>query len=75
MLAAVAADPALTRVYAWVDRRNRESQVLLRLIGFERAQEVRRLHILHRFGRALPGSAQPPYGPLSADGRHAAAGA
>lgn len=70
MLTAVATDPALTRVYGWVDQRNRESEVLLRLLGFERAQEVRRLHLLHRFGRALPGSAQPPFGPLSRDGRH-----
>ena len=71
MLTAVAKDPALGRVYGWVDQRNRESQMLLRLLGFERVQEVRRLHVLRRFGRALPGSAQPPYGPLSRAGRHA----
>ena len=70
LLCAVAGDPALTRVYGWVDQRNRESQVLLRLLGFERVQEVRRLHVLHRFGRAVPWTARPPFGPLSSDGRH-----
>jgi len=70
MLTAVAEDPSLSRVYGWVDQRNRESQVLLRLLGFKRVQEVRRFHLLHRFGRALPASARPPFGPLSRDGRH-----
>jgi GNAT superfamily N-acetyltransferase len=70
MLRAVADDAELTRVYGWVDQRNRESQVLLRLLGFERVQEVRRLHVLHRFGRAVPRTAHPAYGPLSAAGRH-----
>lgn len=71
MLTEVAGDPALDRVYGWVDQRNRESQVLLRLLGFERVQEVRRLHLLRRVGRPLPGTAKPPYGPLSRAGRHA----
>jgi len=72
LLAAVGDDEALTRVYGWVDRRNRESQVLLRLLGFEPAQQVRRVHVLHRFGRQVPRSARPPFGPLSSSGRHAA---
>ena len=71
MLTAVADDPALTRVYGWVDQRNRESQMLLRLLGFERTQQVRRLHLLHRIGRPLPWTVEPPYGPLSKAGRHA----
>lgn len=70
MLQVVADDPVLSRVYGWVDQRNRESQVLLRLLGFERVQEVRRLHVLHRLGCALPGTARPRYGPLSRRGRH-----
>ena len=70
MLQSVADDPRLTRVYGWVDQRNRESQVLLRLLGFERVQQVRRLHLLHRVGRAMPGTARPAYGPLSPRGRH-----
>ena len=60
----------LTRVYGWVDKRNRESQMLLRMLGFVSIQTARRVHVLHRMGRALPRSAQPPYGPLSRAGRH-----
>ncbi len=70
MLSAVAKDADLGRVYGWVDQRNRESQVLLRLLGFERVQDVRRLHVLHRLGRAVPGTARPRYGPLTPRGRH-----
>lgn len=70
MLQSVAADPALTRVYGWVDRRNRESQLLLRLLGFKDVQTVRRAHLLHRRGRRVPGSSRPAFGPLSRQGRH-----
>jgi GNAT superfamily N-acetyltransferase len=64
---------ALARVYGWVDRRNRESQMLLRMLGFVSAQRARRVHVLHRVGRALPGSVEPRYGPLSRAGRHSEA--
>jgi GNAT superfamily N-acetyltransferase len=63
----------LARVYGWVDRRNRESQMLLRMLGFVSAQRARRVHVVHRVGRALPGSVAPPYGPLSRAGRHSEA--
>jgi RimJ/RimL family protein N-acetyltransferase len=69
MLQAVADDPALTRVYGWVDRRNRESQTLLRLLGFTDVQRVKRLHVL-RWGRQVPRSDKPAWGPLSTRGRH-----
>lgn len=72
MLRQLAADPSVTRVYGWVDRGNRQSQVLLRLLGFVDAQTVRRVHVARRFGRQLPGSDLPAFGPLSADGRHRA---
>jgi RimJ/RimL family protein N-acetyltransferase len=65
MLASAAGDPGLARVFGWVDQRNRESQVLLRLLGFERVQEVRRVHLLHRFGRAIPGTVRPRVRPLA----------
>lgn len=70
MLRHVRDDPSLTRVYGWVDKRNRESQALLRYFGFVQVQEVKRVHLLHRLGRQLPGSDKPPFGPLSANGRH-----
>lgn len=60
----------LTRVYGWVDRRNRESQMLVRMLGMVSVQRVRRLHVLRRLGRPLPGSARPRFGPLSPAGRH-----
>ena len=70
MLAAVAGDPSLTRVYGWVDQRNRESQMLLRLLGFKQVQVVRRAQLLHRRGGQVPRSSRPPYGPVSRAGRH-----
>ena len=70
MLTSVHADPALSRVYGWVDRENRESQMLLRLLGFKNVQSVRRVMLLERFGRALPRTDRPPSGPLSRHGRH-----
>jgi len=73
MLKAVRDDPALTRVYGWVDTRNRESQMLLRLLGFSQMQHLKRLHVLHRVGRPVPRSTTPAFGPLSRAGRHRAA--
>jgi len=70
LLREVRDDPTLTRVYGWVDKRNRESQVLLRLLGFVQVQHVKRVHVLHRIGRQLPRSDRPRFGPLSAAGRH-----
>ncbi len=70
MLRSVVSDPALTRVYGWVDQRNRESQMLLRLLGFKDVQTVRRAQVLHRRGRQVPGSCRPAFGPLSRHGRH-----
>ncbi len=70
MLEEVSADPAVTRVYGWVDHRNRKSQMLLRLLGFVDAQTVWRVHVLHRVGGQLPRSATPAFGPLSRAGRH-----
>ncbi len=70
MLTAVHADPALTRVYGWVDQPNRESQMLLRLLGFKDVQSVKRVMLLDRFGRALPRTDRPAEGPLSRHGRH-----
>lgn len=60
----------LSRVYGWVDRANRSSAVLLRLLGFVDAQTVRRVHVLRRTGWMRRGSDQPAFGPLSARGRH-----
>ena len=70
MLSAVQEDPAVSRVYGWVDKRNRESQMLLRLLGFADQQSVRRVMVLGRRGRQLPRTASPPFGPLSRAGRH-----
>ena len=70
MLETVVADPALTRVYGWVDRGNRESQFLLRLLGFKDVQTVKRVMLLDRRGSVLPRSDRPRYGPMSARGRH-----
>lgn len=70
MLADVYADPELSRVYAWVDKRNRESQMLLRLLGFKDVQEVTRVRVLGRYGRRLPRSDSPRFGPVSLEGRH-----
>ena len=73
--AEVHADPGLSRFYGWVDTRNRESQLLLRMLGLKDVQHVKRIHLLRRLGRQVPRSARPPCGPLSADGRHRTAGA
>ena len=69
----VPVDGSLVRVYGWVDTRNRESQMLLRLLGFSQMQHLKRLHVLHRVGRPVPRSTTPAFGPLSRAGRHRAA--
>jgi len=63
-------DPALGRVYGWVDSRNRKSQALMRMSGFQSVQHVKRLHVLRRFGAQLPLSDRPAFGPLSRAGMH-----
>jgi RimJ/RimL family protein N-acetyltransferase len=73
MLQNVYADPALSRMYASADKRNRESQMLLRLLGFKDVQEVTRVRVLGRVGRRLPRSDRPRFGPVSVHGRHSAA--
>ncbi|MCW2673421.1 MAG: Acetyltransferase family protein [Frankiales bacterium] len=70
LLAHAQGDLGLTRVYGWVDQRNRGSDVLLRMLGFSDAQSVQRVHVLHRVGWKRRGSDCPPYGPLSRHGRH-----
>lgn len=73
MLHEVHADPSVTRLYGWVDRRNRESAMLHRLLGFTDVQEVKRARVLNRVGMKLPRTDKPRFGPLSKDGRHRAA--
>jgi L-amino acid N-acyltransferase YncA len=54
------------RVYGWVDRRNRPSQVLLRTrFGFRQVQRARRVRVLRRWGFVVPGSRTPAQGPLA----------
>ena len=65
MLSEVRDDPALTRVYGWVDRRNRESQMMMRMLGFKPVQQVKRLHLLSRIGLQVPRSDRPRRGPVS----------
>ncbi len=63
-----------SRVYGWVDLRNRESLILLSVVfGFTPVQTVRRAHLLRRIGWQVRGSDQPAFGPLSRVGRHAEA--
>jgi GNAT superfamily N-acetyltransferase len=71
MLRDVQRDADVTRVYGWIDEGNRASQTLLRVVfGFAQVQRVRRVHVLRRIGFKLPRSDDPPFGPLSASGRH-----
>jgi ribosomal protein S18 acetylase RimI-like enzyme len=73
LLSEVQKDPALSRVYGWVDCRNREMQVLIRLMfGFTQVQRVRRVR-LPRLGWQLPWSDHPKFGPVSRVGRHSTA--
>ena len=73
MLHEVYADPSIARLYGWVDRRNRESAMLHRLLGFKDVQEVKRARVLNRVGMKLPRTDKPRFGPLSKDGRHSEA--
>jgi hypothetical protein len=71
VLSDVKNDPGITRVYGWVDRRNRPSDVMLRVVfGFKQAQRIKRLNFMRRWGCQLPLSARPAYGPFSRAGRH-----
>ena len=73
MLREVYDDPQISRLYGWVDRHNRESAMLHRLLGFKDVQEVKRVRILNRFGMQAPRTDKPRFGPLSRQGRHRAA--
>jgi GNAT superfamily N-acetyltransferase len=71
LLQDVEGDPALERVYGWVDSENREMQVMMRVMfGFKAVQQVRRARFLHLLGWQVPGSDEPKYGPVSRAGRH-----
>jgi hypothetical protein len=72
MLSDVATRQGARYVYGWVDRRNRESEMLLRLLGFVDAQSLLRWHVLRRVGAQVPHSAMPAFGPMSRSGRHTA---
>jgi GNAT superfamily N-acetyltransferase len=66
-------DPAISRVYGWVDSGNREMQTLLRMMfGFMQAQRVYRVR-LTRIGWQVPWSDDPRFGPVSSVGRHSTA--
>ncbi len=53
-------------VYGWVDRDNRPSQLLLRMLfGFTELQQVSYARVLQRWGMQLPRSARPVGGPVS----------
>jgi GNAT superfamily N-acetyltransferase len=72
MLAGVRDEGRLRRVYGWVDRENRPSALLFRMIfGFSDVQKVKRFEVAYRWGGQVPFSARPRYGPLSRRGRHA----
>lgn len=71
LLSDVRADSEVKRVYGWVDRRNRKSAFLLRMVfGYKPIQTLLRVHFLRRWGGQVPFSDRPPYGPLSRRGRH-----
>lgn len=63
-------DPTVTQVYGWVDKGNRESQMLLRMLGFQQVQQVMRVRLLDRVGWQVPRTDRPRFGPCSAAGRH-----
>ena len=63
-------DPGVTRVYGWVDKGNRESQLLLRMLGYAQVQQVTRVRLFDRIGLQLPRSDEPHFGPCSTAGRH-----
>jgi GNAT superfamily N-acetyltransferase len=75
MLSDLRQDGNVERVYGWVDTRNRESKVLLRMVfGFTGVQTAKRAHLLRRIGWQVRGSDQPRFGPLSEVGRHSQTG-
>jgi GNAT superfamily N-acetyltransferase len=70
LLSDVRSDRGIGRVYGWVDRRNREMQLLLRMMyGFTQVQRVWRAHGPRR-GWQVPWSDDPKFGPVSRVGRH-----
>ena len=70
LLSDLRADPTILRVYGWVDRRNREMQLMLRMMyGFTQVQRVWRAHA-SRLGWQVPWSDTPRFGPVSRVGRH-----
>ena len=70
LLSDVRNDPKISRVYGWVDRRNRKMQFMLRMMfGFTQVQHVWRAHI-PRVGWQVPWSDTPKFGPVSRVGRH-----
>jgi ribosomal protein S18 acetylase RimI-like enzyme len=74
MLEDLRGDPDVELVYGWVDARNRQSEMLLRIVfGFTHVQTVRRVHLLRRLGWQVPRSDEPRFGPLSRRGRHSEA--
>jgi GNAT superfamily N-acetyltransferase len=73
LLSDVRGDPTISRVYGWVDRRNRRMQFMLRMMfGFTQVQRVWRAH-LPRIGVQVPWSDSPKFGPVSRVGRHSIA--
>jgi hypothetical protein len=70
LLSDVRSDGAISRVYGWVDRRNREMQLMLRMMyGFTQVQSVWRASV-PRIGWQVPWSDKPKFGPVSRVGRH-----
>jgi GNAT superfamily N-acetyltransferase len=70
LLSDARSDRAISRVYGWVDRRNREMQLMLRMMyGFTQVQGVWRASA-PRLGWQVPWSDNPKFGPVSRVGRH-----
>lgn len=69
LLSSLACD-GVSRVYGYVDRRNRTSQVVHRtLLGFVQVQQARRVRLFRRWGFVIPGSVHPASGPLVTSSR------
>jgi hypothetical protein len=70
LLSDVRNDRVISRVYGWVDCRNREMQLMLRMMyGFTQVQRVWRASA-PRIGWQVPWSDNPKFGPVSRAGRH-----
>lgn len=70
LLSDARSDRHLSRVYGWVDRRNREMQLMLRMMyGFAQVQRVWRASA-PRIRWQVPWSDNPRFGPVSRVGRH-----